>query len=50
MKMCEALDPDLDLFNESDRQRIIAVLAKEKADRDESPESTALFERLMNFM
>lgn len=50
MKMCEALDPDLDIFNESDRQRIIAVLAKEKADRDESPESAVLFERLMNFM
>lgn len=50
MKMCEALDPDLDLFNESDRQRIIAVLAREKADRDESPESAVLFERLMNIM
>ncbi len=50
IKMCEALDPDLDLFSESDRQRIIAVLAKEKADRDESAESAVLFERLMNFM
>lgn len=50
IKMCETLDPDLDLFNESDRQRIIAVLAQEKADRDESVESAVLFERLMNFM
>ncbi len=50
IKMCEALDPDLDFFNKSDRQRIIAVLTKEKADRDESAESAVLFERLMNFM
>lgn len=50
VKMRETLDPDLDLFNESDRQRIIAVLTKEKADRDASPESAVLFERLMNFM
>ncbi len=50
MKMCEVLNPDLELFNESDRQRIIAVLAKEKAECDASPESVMLFERLMNFM
>lgn len=49
-KMCEALDPDLDRFSESDRQKIIAILAKEKADRDESAESVVLFERLMNFV
>ena len=49
-KMCEVLNPDLELFDESDRQRIIAVLAKEKAERDASPESVMLFERLMNFM
>lgn len=50
VRMCETLDPDLDFFNESDRQRIIAVLTKEKADRDESAESAVLFERLMKFM
>lgn len=49
-KMCEALDPDLEIFNEADRQKIIAVLTKEKAERDKTPESTLLFERLMSFM
>lgn len=49
-EMREVLDPDLDFFSESDRQKIIAVLTKEKADRDESTESAVLFERLMNFM
>lgn len=49
-EMCKALDPDLELFNESDRQKIVAVLTREKAERDEAPESTRLFERLMSFM
>ncbi|MGN0421676.1 MAG: ATP-binding protein [Lachnospiraceae bacterium] len=50
LKMCESLDPDMDFFNEADRQRIIAVLTREKAERDETAESTLLFERLMRFM
>lgn len=50
INMCKTLDPDLELFNESDRQRIIAVLAKEEVDREASPESAKLFERLMNFV
>lgn len=49
-KMCETLDPDMELFNETDRQKIIAVLTREKAERDETSESTRLFERLMGFL
>lgn len=49
-RMCEALEPDLHLFSENDRQKIVAVLVKEKADRDASVESVELFERLMNFI
>lgn len=49
-KMCEALDPDLKSFNEADRQKILAVLTKEKADRDQTPESSFLFRRLMRFI
>lgn len=49
-KMCEALDPDLGLFEESERQKILAVLTKAKADHDETAEATLLFERLMNFL
>ena len=49
-KMCEALDPDLCLFEESERLKILAVLTKAKADRDETTEATMLFERLMNFL
>ena len=50
VKMCEVLDPDLNFFNESERQRIIAVLVKEKADRDATEKSMILFERFMNFI
>lgn len=49
-KMCETLDPDMESFSEADRQRILAVLTKEKAEREETPESTRLFERLMRLM
>lgn len=49
-KMREALEPDMGIFNEADCQKIVAVLAREKAERDETAESTLLFERLMNFM
>ena len=49
-KMCEALDPDLSPFEEGERQKILAVLTKEKAGRDETAETTSLFERLMNFL
>lgn len=49
-KMCEALNPDMCLFEESERQKIIAILTKEKADCDATVESTMLFERLMNFI
>lgn len=49
-EMCAALDPNLKAFSEDDRKRIVAVLTKEKAERDETPESIQLFERLMKFM
>lgn len=48
--MYEALNPDLETFSEADRRRIIAALTNEKAKRDETPESTLLFERLMRFI
>ena len=49
-KMCEILDPDMEKFREADRRRIIAALTREKAKRDETPESALLFEHLMGFM
>ena len=49
-KMCEALDPDMNLFDEAERRKILAVLTKEKAGRDETAEAAMLFERLMNFI
>ncbi len=49
-KMCEVLDPDMEKFREADRRRIVAALTREKAKRDETPESALLFERLMGFM
>lgn len=49
-KMCEILDPDLTAFDETDRQKIVAILAKEKAEHDETSESVELFERLMKFI
>ncbi len=48
-KMCEALDPDTGLFEEIERQRIVAILIRERAERDKSAESNQLFQRLMNF-
>lgn len=49
-KMCETLELDRESFQENERQKIIAVLAREKAERDETAESTLLFERLMSFV
>lgn len=49
-KMCETLEPDMNLFEETERQKILAVLTKEKVDHDETAETAMLFERLMNFM
>ena len=49
-KMREILDPDLSIFDEMDCEKIIAVLAKEKAERDETIESSRLFEKLMLFL
>ena len=49
-KMCEALDPALDSFDEVDRARIVSALTRENAERDKTEESTSLFERLMQFV
>ena len=49
-KMCEILDPDLSVFDTLDCEKIIAVLAKEKAERDANSESSRLFEKLMLFL
>lgn len=46
----EILDPPVALFTESDQQIIVALIAKEKAERDGRGESVELFEKLMNFI
>lgn len=50
MKMCESLEPEMELFEEFDRKKIIAVITREKVERDVTLESKDLFERLMNFL
>ena len=44
----ETLDPAITLLNEEDQQKIVALLAKEKAQTDENTDSVVLFERFMN--
>lgn len=46
----EMLDPNITLLAESDQQKIIALLTKEKAQIDGNMESQSLFERLMDYM
>jgi len=48
--MCKALEPNIDMFNEIDRQKILAILTMEKASIDNSKESAELFDRLMSIM
>lgn len=48
--MCEVLEPNLSLFSEADQQKIVAVLTREKAERDGKKESYELFEKLMKYM
>lgn len=48
--MCKALEPNIDMFNEVDRQKILAILTMEKACIDNSKESAELFDRLMSIM
>ncbi len=46
----EILDPTISLFSESDQQRIIALITKEKAELDGNGDAVELFEKLMNFI
>lgn len=48
--MCKALEPNIDMFNEIDRQKILAILTMEKVSIDNSKESADLFDRLMSIM
>jgi len=45
--MIDSLDPSIEKFAESDRQKIIALITKEKAYIDESREAQELFDKLM---
>lgn len=49
-KMTKLLEPDLIDLNALEYQKVIAILAKEKADREHSANSVDLFERLMHFI
>lgn len=49
-KMSEVLDPDISFFEKVEQQKIIAILAKEKAERERTLENTMLFENLMRFI
>ncbi|MEG0897472.1 MAG: DUF87 domain-containing protein [Ruthenibacterium sp.] len=48
--MCKSLEPDITMFELSDRQRIVAILAEEQASALNDNRSIARFERLMNFI
>ncbi|MEF9939689.1 MAG: DUF87 domain-containing protein [Clostridium sp.] len=48
--MCKSLEPDITVFEAADRQRIVAMLAKEQADALNDNRAIALFERLMKFI
>ncbi|MEG2699228.1 MAG: DUF87 domain-containing protein, partial [Ruthenibacterium sp.] len=48
--MCKSLEPDIKLFEATDQQRIVAMLAKEQADFLNDSRAIALFERLMKFI
>ena len=46
----EILEPQIGMLTESDQQKIVALLAREKAELDQKLESQSLFERLMDYM
>lgn len=46
----EMLEPNITLLSEEDQRKIIALLTREKAQRDGNIEAQSLFERLMNYM
>ena len=49
-KMCDALEVDLDEYNEIERKVIVAILMGEKVERDRSEKNVALQERLLGFL
>lgn len=46
----EMLDPDVTLLSEIDQQKAIAALTREKARIDGTPETSDLFERLIEYL
>lgn len=46
----EMLEPNITLLTVDDQKKIIALLAREKAQMDNNLESNSLFERLMNYI
>jgi hypothetical protein len=44
------LEPDIALLSETDQHKIVALITKEKAERDSNDVSKELFNRLMNYM
>ena len=46
----EILEPSIALLNEQDQQKVIMLLAKEKADLDGNVESRRLFERFVDYI
>ena len=46
----EVLEPNITMLCEEDQRKIVAMIAREKAQIDGSKNSTELFERLMDFM
>lgn len=46
----EILDPTISLFSEEDQQRIIALIAREKADQDGRRDSEELFDNLIRLI
>lgn len=46
----EMLEPNITLLTVDDQKKIIALLAREKAQMDNNLESKSLFERLMNYI
>ena len=49
-KVNEGMISDLTSFNEQERQKIIAVLLKEKADREQTKQAETLLERYMAYI
>lgn len=48
--MLEKLEPNLDSFEQCDRDKILAIIATEHAEREKSPESAELMEDYLEFL